>query len=72
MTNSERRPLWRPFSESPADPATVPPSPEARLTAVERARTPFLESEAAPAPRLAPGAHRPLGPGGLASPAADS
>ncbi|MFH9355334.1 hypothetical protein [Kitasatospora sp. NPDC017646] len=70
MTNSERRPLWRPFSESPADPAAVQASPAARLTAVERA--PFLEPVEAPAPRAVPGTRRPLGPGGLATPAADS
>ncbi|MEU4303409.1 hypothetical protein [Kitasatospora aureofaciens] len=71
MTNSERRPLWRPFSESPTDPAAVQVSPEARLTAVERA-APFLEPVAAPADRPAPGTRRPLGPGGLATPVADS
>ncbi|MFH9355231.1 hypothetical protein [Kitasatospora sp. NPDC017646] len=69
MTNSERRPLWRPFSESPADPAAVQASPTARLTAVERA--PFLEPVEAPAPRV-PGTRRPLGPGALVTPAADS
>ncbi|WP_371523245.1 hypothetical protein [Kitasatospora sp. NBC_01300] len=64
---SARRPLWQPFSESPSDPPAAPPSPEARLTAVERA--PFLEpaTEDGPAQWPAPGGRRPLGPGGLAA-----
>jgi hypothetical protein len=63
---SDRRPLWHPFSESPAD-LPVQPSPEARLTAVERA--PFLEpaTPAAPAQLVPVGGRRPLGPGGLAA-----
>ncbi|MFJ9447201.1 hypothetical protein ACIRRH_35930 [Kitasatospora sp. NPDC101235] len=68
---SDRRPLWRPFSESPAD-LPVQPSPEARLTAVERA--PFLEPAPPtdPAQRPPAGARRPLGPGGLAAATTDS
>ncbi|MBD0675479.1 hypothetical protein [Streptomyces sp. CBMA156] len=63
---SDRRPLWRPFSEpAAADPVPVQPYPEARLTAVERA--PFLEPAPAKAQPSTRGARRPLGPGGLAA-----
>ncbi|MFJ9461353.1 hypothetical protein ACIRST_40575 [Kitasatospora sp. NPDC101447] len=65
MTSVDRRPLWRPFSESDIE-LPLQPSPGARLTAVERA--PFLEpTPAAEAQQSARGARRPLGPGGLAA-----
>ncbi len=72
--SADRRALWRPFSESPAD-APLPAEGRDRLLPVERA--PFLEAPA-PAPAeddqvplpVAPAARRRLGPGGAAFPAA--
>lgn len=62
---ADRRPLWRPFSESATD-EPVPADGRARLPAVERA--PFLEP-ADVVPPAAPGARRCLGTG---APAADT
>ncbi|MFE4397945.1 MULTISPECIES: hypothetical protein [Streptomycetaceae] len=59
---SDRRPLWRPSPETPARPAQV--SPEARLTAVERAQVPLPPADGPVQPPVR-GARRPLGPGGL-------
>ncbi|MER7850569.1 hypothetical protein ABTZ03_42320 [Kitasatospora sp. NPDC096077] len=65
--SSDRRPLWRPFSE-PATDTPVPSSGGARLLAVERA--PFLEplpaAEVSEASAV-PSSRRRLGPGGLAA-----
>lgn len=61
--SSDRRPLYRPFSEPPVD-VPVQADGRARLLAVERA--PFQEPpapvEAAP---VVPGGRRLLSPGGL-------
>ncbi|GGV45653.1 hypothetical protein GCM10010495_74040 [Kitasatospora herbaricolor] len=63
--SSDRRPLYRPFSE-PATDTPVQVDDQARLLPIERA--PFLEAPAADAPPVAPGARRRLGPGHLAVP----
>ncbi|MFJ6770959.1 hypothetical protein ACIQOV_08325 [Kitasatospora sp. NPDC091257] len=64
---SDRRPLWRPSPETPDDPLADQPAPEARLTAVERAKALALAPPADPAQQPPRSARRPLGPGGLAS-----
>ncbi len=62
---TDRRPLYRPFSEPAAD-VPVQVDDRARLLAVERA--PFLEPAAGPEPVApAPGGRRRLGPGHLAA-----
>ncbi|MEU3565770.1 hypothetical protein [Kitasatospora sp. NPDC006786] len=68
MTTSDRRPLWRPSPETPAEPLADQPTPEARLTAVERA-APLPEPLADPAQQFPQAARtrRPLGPGGIAA-----
>ncbi|MBD0675477.1 hypothetical protein [Streptomyces sp. CBMA156] len=70
---ADRRPLWRPSPAEATNPADAEPTPEARLTAVERA-APLTDP---PAGAVQPSAgaraaRRPLGPGGLAATAADA
>ncbi|MFJ6384634.1 hypothetical protein ACIQI7_32085 [Kitasatospora sp. NPDC092039] len=63
---SDRRPLWRPSPEPPAEALADQPTPDARLTAVERA-VPLLAPSAEPSQQPPRGARRPLGAGGLAA-----
>ncbi|MGW2543455.1 hypothetical protein ACWC5I_21870 [Kitasatospora sp. NPDC001574] len=60
MDTSDRRPLYRPFSE-PASDTPVQADDRARLLPVERA--PFLEAPAADSSPVTLGARRRLGPG---------